>query len=200
MRLDRWCAPGLTMRFGGCPFGGDDGPWCAPRHLRLTENLPPHRIPAVGQHPRRRARRLNRPTRGISFHSMKSRLRRWIALLALLFVPVTGTAASPLCTEMGMGAPGAEPAAVHHGHGGGLAHHAQAPSHDDGRSGEDGRRDPASPACPLMMAGAGGCLGGFLSAASPRAATDAVDRPSFLVPVQPRPRLSAASLFRPPRA
>lgn len=138
---------------------------------------------------------------------MKSWLRRWTALLALLFFPVTGSAASPLCTEMGTGAPGAEPTAVHHGHGGEHAHHAQAPSPDhgdQGRQGEDGRRTgdaPASPACPLgMTAGAGGCLGGFLSVVAPRATTDAADRPSFLPPVQPRPRLSAVSLFRPPRA
>lgn len=131
----------------------------------------------------------------------------WIALLALLFFPVTGSAASPLCTEMGTGASGAEPAAVHHGHGGEHTHHAQGSSHDHGdhrRPGEDGRRGgdaPAFPVCPLgMMAGAGGCLGGFLSAAAPRSITAATDRPSFLPPVQPRPRLSAASLFRPPRA
>lgn len=176
------------------------------RHPLLTEILPSLRTPAVGEDPCCAARRLNRPTRGITFHPMKSWLRRWTALLALLFVPVTGSAASPLCTEMGTGVSGAEPAAVHHGHGGEHAHHAQGPSRDHGahgHHGEDGHRsgDPASPACPLgMTAGTGGCLAAFLSMAAPRATTAAADRPSFLSPVQPRPRLSAVSLFRPPRA
>lgn len=134
---------------------------------------------------------------------MTSRLRRWIALLALLLVPVTGTAASPLCMAGKMGESGATAPAAHHGDGE-HGHHARGNHRGEpGRRGDDGRRGerPAGPACPLgMTAGAGGCLGGFLSVAAPRVDGDAADPHSFLPPLEPRPRLDAVSLFRPPRA
>lgn len=125
---------------------------------------------------------------------MNLRLRRWIALLALLLVPVTGTAAGPLCTSAERDAASAGAAESHSGHGGAHPHHGG----QEERTRDDG--PPAAPACLLMLAGSGGCLGGYLSVAAPRMDAAAADRPAFPAPVEARPRIAAASLFRPPRA